>query len=84
MDEYAQLRALMDLVEMLGVSIRNCPALAQRAGALVKIHGAEVLFINPSASVADRLAVVADALKGRGELEEMYIVPELRRLIELA
>ena len=80
MDEYGQLRFLLDLAEELGVTVRRAPAAPPEApdsagahpgGALVKLRGREILFLDPSAAVSDRIAVVASALAGRDELEEI-------------
>lgn len=85
MDEYAQLRGLLELVEAVGIEIRRAPALSgsgQPGGALVRLRGREVLFVDPSASVADRIAVAASTLRGREALERMYLPPAIRALIE--
>lgn len=89
MDEYGQLRALLDLAESLGIEVRRVPpALGGEAGgrggggSLVKLHGREILFIDPNSPVAERIAVAAGALTGRSELEDTYLPPEIRQLIE--
>ena len=89
MDEYAQLRALLDLAESLGIEIRRVPVgLAGEGGdrhpggALVKLRGREILFLDPDAPVAERIAVAAGALAGRSDLENTYLPPEIRQLIE--
>ena len=88
MDEYAQLRALLDLAESLGVAIRRQPPSASEGpsahpgGALVKLKGQEMLFLDPAAPVAERIAVTAAGLRGRKQLEQIYIPPKLRQLIE--
>jgi len=87
MDEYAQLRAMLDLAESAGIAIRRCPAGDAPAGghpggALVRLKGREILFLDPAASVADRIAVVAAALRGRDEVENAYLPPEIRRHID--
>jgi len=84
MDEYAQLRALLDLAESVGITVRRRPPDDQphAAGALVRLAGRELLFLDPSAAVADRIAVVAAALAGRGEIEDVFLPPEIRRHID--
>ena len=86
MDEYAQLRALLDLAESAGIAIRRspCPGDGGSAppGALVKLRGREMLFLDPGASVADRIAVVAAALRGRHAVEDVFLPPEIRRRID--
>jgi hypothetical protein len=90
-DEHAQLRRLLDLAESLGIAIRRSPAVGSESaggdplgGALVRLRGQEILFLDPAASVADRIAVVASALKGRRQLEESFLPPEIRQLIDKA
>lgn len=86
MDTYSQLSALLDLAEEIGLSVRLMPAAADGSdhpgGAMVRMKGKEVLFLDSQASVADRLAVVALALSGRKELEDRFLAPELREIIE--
>ena len=87
MDEYAQLRALLDLAESVSIEIRRTPAADSEGaghpgGALVKLRGREILFLDPTAAVAERIEVVASALRGRGELAEVFLPPQLRQLIE--
>jgi len=93
MDEYTQLRFLLDLAEELGVTIRRAPgspaepsdrAAGHPGGALVNLRGRAILFLDPSAAVSDRIAVVASALAGREELEERFLPPEIRERIERA
>lgn len=86
MDEYAQLRALLDLAESAGLTLRRAPLPSEQqehpGGALVKLRGQEILFLDPTAAVADRIAVVAAALKGRQVVEEAFIPPEIREIID--
>ena len=94
MDEHAQLRYLLDLAETAGIVIRRAPALpegevaagrgGQPGGALVRLRGKEMLFLDPGASLADRIAVVAAALAGRSEIEDRFLPPEIRRRIDQA
>ena len=87
MDEHAKLRALLDLVESAGIEIRRAPAGLDAdgaGGALVSVRGREILFLDPTASAADRIAVVASALTGRTQIEEIYLPPEIRELIDAA
>jgi hypothetical protein len=86
MDAYAQLESLLELAEQLGLKVRRLPGPAGEGdhpgGALTRLKGQEVLFLDPQASVADQLAVTAAALAGRAELEDRYVAPELRAIIE--
>jgi len=80
-----QLTVLLDLAEQLGISVRAAPSrggAGHPGGALVRLKGKEVLFLDPSAGVADQVSVVADALRGRARLAEIFLPPEVRELIE--
>ncbi len=89
MELSSQLRALLELAESLGITIRRAPAADDRpahpGGALVRLRGQEILFWDPTASPADQINVVAAALRDkRQQLENRFIPPEIRQLIEHA
>ena len=88
MDDHARLQALLELAESVGLAVRYA-ARAEAAsfegspgGALVKLRGREILFLDSAAALGDRIAVAAAALKGRPRIEEVFIPPEIRELIE--
>ncbi len=84
MDAQAQLAALLELAYQVGLSIRKAPPageFTQRAGSLVRLKGAEILFLDPDASPADQVAVLAKALAGRQQLQETFLPPEIRELL---
>ena len=87
MDEYAKVRYLEDLAESLGIIIRSGPGdspdYAGSAGAVVRLRGKEILFLNPLAPPADQLEIICQALRARPELKDMYIPPELRDAINI-
>ncbi len=86
MDKQSQLAFLSDLAESLGIEVRQASRKANLVespgGALVRLKGRELLFIDPGASLVEQVAVVARALRDRGEIAEMYLPPEIRRLLE--
>lgn len=85
MQPQEQLRELMELARQAGIEVRLGPARSEGetpGGALVSLRGHEVLFLNSQAAVADRIAAVAAALKGRRQIEDSFILPELRALID--
>jgi hypothetical protein len=85
MDSYQTIAELVELAAELGVEVRRAPAgdpSTHPGGALVTLKGKEVLFLDPSAGVADQLAVLAKTLQGRPELEDRYLKPSLREAIE--
>ena len=88
MDEHASLGMLLDLAEELGIAIRRVPAAGDgtdhAGGALVRLKGREIVFLDPSAALPDQITVVAGALRGRQAIEDRYLPPEIRRLIDEA
>lgn len=82
------LAALIDLAQSLGMEVRRVPAGAETCaspgGALVRLRGRELLFLDPTASAADQISVVAEALAGRSELEDRFLPPEIRERIDAA
>ena len=87
MEPQTQLNALIDLAESLGITVRRVPSAGgvsgeRPGGALVRLRGKEMIFLDPSAGVADRIDVVAAALRGRGELADKFLPPEIRELID--
>jgi len=84
-EEQSVFMAMLELAESLGMEIRRAPAgdaAEHPGGAVVRLKGREILFLDPSAGVADRMAVVASALRGRPELEDRFLPPNLREMIE--
>ena len=88
MDAESKLDALISLAESLGVQVRPCPSRAgppdRPAGALIRLKGREILFLDARSCLADKIFACASALKGRSELEDMYLSPELREVIDEA
>jgi len=88
MDEKRTLRMLLDLADEIGIAVRPAPAGEGRdahpGGALVRLKGEEILFLDRRASAADQLGAVAGALRGRRELDERFLPPEIREAIDTA
>jgi hypothetical protein len=91
-DTASQLDALINLAESLGIAIWRATSAVDPGrrgfddlhpgGALVRLKGKEILFLDPTAPAADQLAVVAGALRGRRELQDRFLAPEVRQLID--
>jgi hypothetical protein len=86
MEGQSKLAALIDLAEQVGITIRRVPSAGESAehpgGALVRLKGKEVIFLDPTAPLGDQIAVVASALRGRSEVEGRFLPPEIRQAIE--
>jgi hypothetical protein len=72
-----------ELARRLGYEIRE-EWLDGAGGGACEIRGQHILFVDLSLSPQDRLWRLASVLRGRAELSEMYILPEVRSWIEAA
>ena len=88
MDATQQLDRLIDLCEELGIAIRKAPAGDELGagehpgGAVVRLKGSEILFLDTTAALGDQIAATVAALRGRSELEDRFVAPEIRELID--
>jgi len=86
MEELSKLGKLLELAEQVGITIRRDPGAGDGGehpgGSLVRLRESEMLFLDPTASTSDQISVAAAALKGRAELQDQFIPPGLRDLIE--
>jgi hypothetical protein len=84
MDAGDLLTALLDLAQELGIAVRTVETGSGRAASLVRLKGREVLFVDCSADLDDRIEAVAAALWERPELADRFLLPEVRAAIERA
>jgi len=71
---------LLELAERLEVEVRRVRYAG--AGGMCVIKGKRVLMVNERLDAPDRVAVIARALGQLREVENVFVVPELRALIE--
>ena len=88
MDAHEQLSALMELAESFGIGIRFIRSggenQAHSGGGLVKLKGREIIFLDTAASLGDQASVIASALIGIKELENRFLLPEIRKILDEA
>ena len=48
----------------------------------MRLKGSEILFLDTTASLGDQIAATAAALHGRSEIEDRFLPPEIRELID--
>jgi hypothetical protein len=89
MDPKKQLAALADLAEALGIEVRRAPSgdpssPSRGGGAVVRLRGKSIIFLEESAPVQERISVLAGALAGREELAGRFLPPQIRELLERA
>ncbi|MGB2820443.1 MAG: hypothetical protein WBF17_05645 [Phycisphaerae bacterium] len=86
MDPHVNLSRLLELAEEVGITVRRVPAAGDDAehpgGAFIRLKDREMLFLDPTAAIPDQISVVAAALRGRAEIEDRYLAPEIRQLID--
>ena len=85
MDPYSTITELTELAEQVGLPVRISPAAdatEHPGGAVVRLRGQDVLFLDPGASTADQLAVLAGALRDHPGLDDRFVKPSLRDIIE--
>jgi hypothetical protein len=83
MDAAGQLVALTELAVELGIQVRHVPmADDDDGGACVRLRDKEILFLNSGADPQRQVAALAKALAGRQELQERFLPPEIRQLLE--
>lgn len=81
MDNQRILRELLDLAQKLGIEVREV-FLGGAGGGLCRLRERQVLFLDTAAELADQVARTAAALAGLAELQGMYILPEVREVME--
>jgi hypothetical protein len=78
MDLGSRLEALLTLAEELEIEIRAEPR-GGDGGGLCRLRGRQVLFVDTSADLATRYDRTLGAMAGLSEIEERYVVPEVRQ-----
>jgi len=81
MDQQRILEELLDLAEQVGFVVRR-EFLGGEGGGLCRLRGKWVLFIDSEATVADQTAQTAEALAGREEIEQKYLLPQVREILD--
>ena len=81
MDTQNLLESLMELAAQMGVEIRQVP-LDGDGGGLCLLKGKRILFVDTNASLPDQLARTAAGLATLEDGEDIYILPEVRELLE--
>ena len=78
MDLASRLEALLALAEEIGVDVRAEP-MGGEGGGLCLLRGKHVLFVDTSADVATRYDRTVAAMAPLTELDQRYVVPEVRQ-----
>jgi hypothetical protein len=81
MDLTTRLEALLTLAEEIGLDVRAVP-MGGEGGGLCRIRDRRILFVDTAADLATRYDRSLTALADLPELDERYLLPELRRDLE--
>ena len=81
MDLASRLDQLLTVAESIGLDVRAEP-MGGEGGGLCRLRGQRVLFVDTSADLATRYERTLAAMAPLPELDECYLLPELRGDIE--
>ena len=81
MDLSSRLENLLALAEQMGIDVRAEP-MGGDGGGICRLRGKDVLFVDTSADLAARYDRTLAAMANLLELDNRYIVPEVRRDID--
>jgi hypothetical protein len=80
------LAAMIDLAREMGLTLRRAPSAVGESehpgGAVVRLRGEPIIFLNPVATPAEQLDVLVSALRDCPRLEGRFLRPDLRELLE--
>lgn len=77
MDIARRLNALVEVAEQIGIEVRAEP-MGGEGGGLCRLRGRNVLFIDISADLATRYDRTVAAMAGMPELDQCFLLPEVR------
>ncbi|MBN1345858.1 MAG: hypothetical protein JXQ73_24420 [Phycisphaerae bacterium] len=83
MELQRRLDVLVEVAESLGIGVRAEP-LGGDGGGLCTLRGRRILFLDTSADVETQYERTLNGLAGLKELDDQYILPEVRDDIEAA
>ena len=82
MDLSSRLEHLLRLAEQIGTDVRAEP-MGGAGGGLCRLRGKQVLFVDTAADLETRYERTLAALAARPELEGRFVLPEVRRDLEV-
>lgn len=88
MDEPTKLFELMDLAQDVGLEVRQVPGSGEPdthpGGAVIRLKGKAVVFLDPSAALPEQIEVLARALRSQPSLQQRFVQPEIRQILDQA
>jgi len=80
MEDELLLQALLEVAENAGIEVRQT-ALGGQGGGLCVLRGKKILFVDVSADLAEEIARTAEALAQLEDLEQHYLLPQVRQAL---
>lgn len=71
---------LRELSGKLGIEIRN--VCYEGEGGVYAVKGKKMLAVNERLAAPDRVAVIAKAIGALPEIDKVYVMPEIRKIID--
>lgn len=71
---------LVSVAQRLGVDVRHVRY--EGEGGLCVLRGRKVLMVNDALETPDRVAVIAKGVAALHGVEDVFVVPEIRRLLD--
>jgi len=81
MDGQELMAALLEVAERAGLEVRQA-ALSGEGGGVCTVRGRRILFVDVLADTGEQLARTAAALAELPELDGLYVVPQVRQLLD--
>ncbi|MCP4712815.1 MAG: hypothetical protein GY869_29665 [Planctomycetes bacterium] len=81
MDDQLLLKALLEVAENADIEVRQA-ALGGEGGGLCVLRGKKILFVDISADLAEEIARTAQALAQIADLEQQYLLPQVRQVLQ--
>ena len=80
MEDQLLFKALLEVAENVGIEVRQA-VLGGEGGGLCVLRGKKILFVDVSADLAEEIARTAEALAQLEDLEQHYLLPQVRQAL---
>ena len=81
MDEQDILEQLLDLAEQIGIEVKH-EYMGGEGGGICRLRGKWILYVDRQALLSEQLGRTAEALANRKECEDIYLLPQVRAILD--